>query len=105
MAGHFHHSSSAVTKLKEIQGQLNLPEHKIIQDVSTRLNATYYYLWTKKIIALYWISKTNVKNPTENQWQLAEMLVCILKQFETTTREMSADDACTSQVIPFIYAM
>ena len=39
------------------------------------------------------------------QWKLAEMLISILKQFETSTREMSADDACTSQIIPFMYAM
>jgi hypothetical protein len=113
LAGHFHHSSSAVARLKEIQIQLNLPEHKLIQDVSTRWNSTYYMLERfceqKKAIALYCITRTqattSTRNPTENQWQLAEMLVCILKHFETATKEMSADNACTSQVIPFIYAM
>lgn len=111
LAGHFHHSSSGVARLKEIQIQLNLPEHKLIQDVSTRWNSTYYMLERfceqKRAIALYCItrSQTNAKNPTENQWQLAEMLVCILKHFETATKDMSADNACTSQIIPFIYAM
>ena len=42
IAGHFHHSSTAVAKLQEIQKQLNLPQHTIIQDVSTRWNSTYY---------------------------------------------------------------
>ena len=56
LAGHFHHSSSAVTKLKEIQSQLKLPEHKIFQDVFTRWNSTYYMLESfieqKKAIAI-----------------------------------------------------
>ena len=111
LAGHFHHSSSAVTKLKEIQSQLKLPEHKIFQDVSTRWNSTYYmlerFIEQKKAIALYCITRTqtNAKNPTENQWQLAEMLVCILKHFKSATKEMSKETACTSEIIPFIYAM
>ncbi|XP_065650271.1 zinc finger BED domain-containing protein 6-like [Hydra vulgaris] len=109
LAGHFHHSSSAVSKLKEIQSQLKLPEHKIFQDVSTRWSSTYYmlerFIEQKKTIALYCITRTqtNAKNPTENQWQLAEMLVCILKHFESATKEMSKETACTSEIIPFIY--
>nr|XP_047145523.1 zinc finger BED domain-containing protein 4-like [Hydra vulgaris] len=111
LAGHFHHSSSAVAKLKEIQSQLKLPEHNIIQDVSTRWNLTYYmlerFIEQKKAITLYCItrSQTNAKNPTENQWQLAEMLVCIPKHFESTTKDMSKETACISEIIPFIYAM
>ncbi|XP_065639326.1 zinc finger BED domain-containing protein 4-like [Hydra vulgaris] len=57
LAGHFHHSSSAVAKLKEIQSQLKLPEHNIIQDVSTRWNSTYYmlerFIEQKKAITLH----------------------------------------------------
>jgi hypothetical protein len=41
---HFNHSASAVNKLMEIQEQLNLKKHKLIQDVSTHWNATYYML-------------------------------------------------------------
>ena len=33
------------------------------------------------------------------------MLVCILKHFESATKEMSKETACTSEIIPFIYAM
>ncbi|XP_065680644.1 zinc finger BED domain-containing protein 4-like [Hydra vulgaris] len=111
LAGHFHHSSSAVAKLKEIQSQLKLPEHNIIQDVSTRWNSTYYmlerFIMQKKAITLYCITRnqTNAKNPTENQWQLAEMLVFILKHFESTAKDMSKKTACISEIIPFIYAI
>lgn len=46
-----------------------------------------------------------MKSPTENQWQLAETLVCVLKQFEVATKDMSSDNACASQIIPFILSM
>ena len=41
---HFHHSHLAQTALETKQGQLGLPPHKLIQDVSTRWNSTYYML-------------------------------------------------------------
>ncbi|KAK3863764.1 hypothetical protein Pcinc_030486 [Petrolisthes cinctipes] len=40
----FHHSSKSSDKLKEIQSQLGLPEHKLIQSVDTRSNSTFYML-------------------------------------------------------------
>lgn len=114
IAGHFHHSSTAVAKLQEIQKQLTLPQHTIIQDVGTRWNSTYYMLERfceqKEAIVLYIMSrqersKGNLKTPSQQQWQLAEMLVCILKQFERATNDLSSNNACISQIIPFIYSM
>ena len=42
---------------------------------------------------------SNAKNPMENQWQPAKMLVSTLKHFEIATKDMSADNACTAQII------
>jgi hypothetical protein len=44
---HFNHCASAVNKLMEIQEQLNLNKHKLIQDVST-WNSMYYTLERNK---------------------------------------------------------
>ena len=41
---HFNHSAVAVNKLKDLLEQFRLKAHKLIQDVSTRWNATYYIL-------------------------------------------------------------
>lgn len=41
---HFKHSVFASTKLKEIQNQINLPESKVKQDVSTRWNSSLIML-------------------------------------------------------------
>ena len=42
--GHFKHSSLAYECLHTIQRQLNLPEHKLMQDEPTRWDSTYYML-------------------------------------------------------------
>jgi flagellar biosynthesis chaperone FliJ len=41
---HFNQSASAVNKLMEIQEQLHLKKHKLIQDISTHWNSTYCML-------------------------------------------------------------
>jgi len=38
----FHHSTRAAERPKEIQKQLKLPEHKLIQSVETRWNSVFY---------------------------------------------------------------
>lgn len=44
MVGFFHRSNKATTKLHEIQEQLGLPQHAMIQDFSTRWNYSMYML-------------------------------------------------------------
>ncbi|GBP34206.1 Zinc finger BED domain-containing protein 4 [Eumeta japonica] len=41
---HFNYSGLAEQKLKSIQQELNLPNHQLGQDVSTRWNSTYYLM-------------------------------------------------------------
>ena len=41
---HFKHSSSGTSKLHELQNELGLPAHQLIQDIQTRWNSTYYML-------------------------------------------------------------
>ena len=48
----FHFSIEASEKLKEIQLQLGIPENKLIQEVKTRWNSTYY-MWNA--------SRSNIK--------------------------------------------
>ncbi|CAK1592213.1 unnamed protein product [Parnassius mnemosyne] len=48
---HFNHSQPSQEKLQLIQTELNVPKHKIIQDVSTRCKAPYIWLkgyWSKR---------------------------------------------------------
>ena len=42
IVGHFHRSSTASHSLTRIQKSLNIPQHKLKQDISTRWNSTLY---------------------------------------------------------------
>ena len=44
LVGHYHRSNVAFQTFHQIQSQLKLPEHVLIQDVSTRWNSSYYML-------------------------------------------------------------
>ena len=39
---YFHHSAKAMDKLRENQKQVGIPENKLIQEVDTRWNSTFY---------------------------------------------------------------
>ena len=41
---HFNHSALACSRLKNIQDELGIPQHELIQDVRTRWNNTFYML-------------------------------------------------------------
>lgn len=45
---HFNHPALAQEKLLQIQNELNLPKHKLVQDVSTRWNSMFYICEPKK---------------------------------------------------------
>ena len=44
IVGHFSHSPLAYNKLEQLQKRHDLPQHKLVQDVPTRWNSTYFML-------------------------------------------------------------
>lgn len=66
IATHFNHSSSAQPKLKAIQEELNLPDHLLIQDITTRWSSTYYMcerlVEQKRAISLYISNNSDIAN-------------------------------------------
>ena len=44
VVGHFKHSVVATIALKEKQQQMNVPQHHLIQDVTTRWNSAYFMM-------------------------------------------------------------
>lgn len=87
---HFNHSSLAEQKLKSIQQELKLPNHQLVQDVSTRWNSTFYLmerlLEQKRAVSLYITDHETLNNLTHAQWELMAQCIKLLKPFEEITK-------------------
>lgn len=104
---HFHRSSQAAAKFNSTQTQMHphVTPLKLINDVPTRWNSTYYML--ERIIALseplaatVGLLHNPVSLPTEEEWIILKELCQILKPFEAVTVEMSSEKQITlSKVI------
>lgn len=106
IVGHFSHSSLACSKLSTLQKQHELPEHKLVQDVSTRWNSTYFMLdrlcEQKKAVASYCVDTANMPVLDANKWNLIAKLTRLLKVFHNTTVRLSDRSSAASEIIPQI---
>ena len=102
----FHQCVKATEKLKEVQCQLKLPEHKLIQEVDTRWNSTFYMF--ERIVEQHQAITTALCLSSRNDLCLSaadvKLLVeslSVLRSFEAATREISADQYVSiSKAIP-----
>ena len=105
IVGHFKHSSSATARLKELQSQLSLPKHQLIQDVSTRWNSTFFMLERlleqRQAMVLY-SAENPLENLLPNQWEVMKKVVGLLRPFEEATRIMSQASVSTADSIPIL---
>ncbi|TNM86597.1 hypothetical protein fugu_006827 [Takifugu bimaculatus] len=104
----FHHSTRATDKLKEVQNQLNLPQHKLIHAVDTRWNSVLYmidrlYEQQEAITtALCLLGRTNMCLSGE-EWSHIKQAIDVLRPFEEATKEVSAEQYVTvSKVKPLV---
>lgn len=108
IVGHFNHSSTACSKLKEIQAELNVAPNKLIQDVSTRWNSTFLMIKRiheqKRALTIY-SADNNLDNITVNQWMLMEPMINLLQPFDEITNKMSSNEAFISEVLPTIVTL
>jgi hypothetical protein len=108
IVGHFSHSPKACSKLKEIQEQLNLPSHKLLNDVATRWNSTLYMverLCEQKMALAMYAAIHDITLPTTNQWDLLEKLRGILSPCEELTKDICRDDTTLSMAYPGFQAL
>ena len=83
----FRRSTKAMDKL---QSQLNIPQHKLIQDVATRWNSVFYmleqYLEQEEAVrtTLCMMDRNDLLIPSEKNSELSEM-VDVLRPFEVVT--------------------
>ncbi|XP_028408818.1 zinc finger BED domain-containing protein 4-like [Dendronephthya gigantea] len=102
----FHQSVKATEKLKEVQNKLNLPEHKLIQEVDTKWNSTFFmfsciFEQHDAITTAPCLSGRNDLFLAVDDFQLLKASLSVLQLFETATREISADKYLSiSRAIP-----
>ena len=105
---HFKHSPLVYDRLKSIQDRLQLKQHRLKQDVSTRWNSTLYMLQVileqKMALAAYATEYGDVRQLTTNQLDLVGKVVKVLCCVEEITKSISTDAASVSLIIPFVQA-
>ena len=107
----YNRSTKATERLKELQEQLSLPNHKLIKDCPTRWNSTYYMLQRlleqKPAITVMCASSTGPRvSLSASEWRMMKELVEILKPLEEATRELSTEQRVScSKVIPLLNAL
>ncbi|XP_051976953.1 zinc finger BED domain-containing protein 4-like [Xyrauchen texanus] len=107
---HFRRSELANTKLKEKQQQMNTPEHKLIQDVTTRWNSTYFMV--ERLLEQRWPVTATLSDPEvtprgkhyfdlkPDQWSLLEELTQGLQPFQCATEFLSGQEYTTLSCLP-----
>ncbi|CAH0730540.1 unnamed protein product, partial [Brenthis ino] len=108
IAGHFNHSTMAKQELEKIQVRLNQKVLKVLQDSPTRWNSSYYMLerldCIKESLSLY-SSNNKIEQFDADDWILIQELIKVLKPLEDTTKKLSSQNTCISDVIPLVRAL
>ncbi|XP_046976668.1 zinc finger BED domain-containing protein 4-like [Vanessa cardui] len=108
IAGHFNHSTMAKQELEKIQVRLNQKVLKVLQDSPTRWNSSYYMLerlnYIKDSLSLY-SSNNKIEQFDADDWILIQELLKVLKPLEDTTKKLSSQNTCISDVIPLVRAL
>ena len=111
IVSYFHRSCKATNKLTAIQSRLNIDNHKLIQEVETRWNSSFYML--QRIVeqeeairtTLCLLSRNDLTISCEDV-EVIKGVVEILDPFEAVTREILADQYLSgSKTIPLSRAL
>lgn len=109
IVGHFNHSASASDRLPDLQREDSAngtKVKKLIQDVATRWNSTYYMLESlsdqSRVLQLYALEQRAFTTLTVDQWELLEKVLEVLQPFEEITKEVCYDESSISLVIPSV---
>ena len=105
IVGHFKHSSVTYSRLRSIQEHLEVPQHRLQQDVHTRWNSPLYMVKSvieQKMLLAAYATETGIVTLSPTQLDLAEKIVAALSPVEELTKSISADCASVSVIIPFV---
>ena len=109
IVGHFKHSSLAKSKLKHAQVHYELPNLKLVQDVPTRWNSTYYMIdmLIKNKLAINSVlienAKTDILLISNQEEILMIRLINLLVDFQKATTFLGGENYCSASVVKVIY--
>lgn len=106
IVGHFKHSPLAYSRLQDIQLEMNMEPKRLLQDVRTRWNSTYFMIESlleqKRVLSAYAADHDLPTTLTANQWALLDKTKTCLEPFEEFTRKVSSATASAADVIPSV---
>uniref|UniRef100_A0A8C4GRK4 HAT C-terminal dimerisation domain-containing protein n=1 Tax=Dicentrarchus labrax TaxID=13489 RepID=A0A8C4GRK4_DICLA len=114
LVGHFKKGHKAKTGLKQKQEQQNVPQHELIQDLSTRWNSTFSTL--ERLLEHHWPITAGLSDPnftkksdsstldlTTAHWNAVEDIKNVLKPMTTLTELLSEEDNTSlSATVPML---
>jgi hypothetical protein len=98
----FNRSSKNSTLLHDKQVEQNISPRKLIQDVATRWNSTYYMLerlYQLKSVIGSLSTDIDFENLSANEWNILPGVLALLKPLEEVTKMISREDCIISEVI------
>jgi len=113
LVGHFSHSVLAKEKFRLIQDSMQgIPRRKLVQDVATRWNSTYYMVERiveqEEVITSYerrHHGQLPVAVPNSFKFGWLRQLVNLLRPVEEATRQVCRDSTTAADVIPVVMAI
>lgn len=109
IVGHFKYSHLAMSRIGEIQTELELLKNMLQQDTPTHWNSMFYMMSSllaqKRALRAYGAEFELPASFSVHQWGLIENTTTLLAPFEELAREISAHTATASDVIPSIEAL
>ena len=108
IVGHFKRSTKAIDKLKDIQQNLSIPNHRLKQDEVTRWNSSLEMLKSiveqKMALAAYGLDGA-IPVLSVCQLDIANKVIDVLTPIEEITKNISADNSPISVIIPLVRAL
>ena len=110
LVGRFRHSTQATEQWNKIERSFHVNQadttHRLIQDVNTRWNSTFYMLEylieQRRAITIYCQDNAGVKNLTPDEWTLIEHVLTTLRPFEEETRNAALPTGTVGMIIPSV---
>lgn len=103
---HFKRSTLSLDKLKTYQEQHQLPPHRLIQDISTRWNSTFYMFErfsSLKVPLRATMAELEYESGLDlNDWQDIAQITDALGLFELVTKEISSEKEVVISKIPYM---